>query len=544
MIARLCLSDMHLGDPRSTLSNPEVAAKVVAELAELSGGEVGELVLNGDVWEECVPGDMDKMADGFAASVLGASRTFFRPLFDKVKVGKIVYIPATTTSACGAGTAGSTSSSRAPARPTLGCRSTGRSGRGGTRSWPGVGAVELVASYPIYWDRSAGSDYPILVFTHGHLLDPLVLGTDAEAAYVALRVLGCSRPPRPSDPTRISCVADASEPFCLALWARYSRRDYAYANYVMRRVDCPQQCQWQEIFISGGDGCYATDCPIDQPPANQGRLGDVPRFLDLVMTDPDLPSPGRGDRGRSGGTRLQPAVVPGIRARPPGRPEGHLRRGRALRCRRLGRLDERARGPPAPLARPRLAEAGGRRADLVLPAGPHPRRRGPVGDNSCRTPRWFRWSTLGCGDSASCRIRCTPAAALTSARRGGARPTPRGSRRSTTSRSPPTSSGTCSPWATTRAPCTSCTRAGPSGRLAAACTGSRGPGRSSSWRSWSTSRTDAGWSGPTSSPAAPRPWASTSRPPCARPVFVLEWPPVEHAVQVAFAGCPRRSARG
>lgn len=25
---------------------------------------------------------------------------------------------------------------------------------------------------------------------------------------------------------------------------------------------------------------------------------------------------------------------------------------------------------------------------------------------------------------------------------------------------------------------------------------------------------------------------------------VLEWPPVEHAVQVAFAGCPRRSARG
>lgn len=293
MIARLCLSDMHLGDPRSTLSNPEVAAKVAAELAGLSGGEVGELVLNGDVWEECVPGDMDKMAEGLAASVLGCSRTFFGALFAKIKVGKVVYVPGNHDLSLWSWYC----------RKHLGLPGTCTPYNGiqvDRLAWPWCALFpislsgELVASYPIYWDRSAGSDYPILVFTHGHLLDPLVFGTDAEAAYVALRVLGCSRPPRPSDPTRISCVADASEAFCLALWARYSRRDYAYANYVMRRVDCPQQCWWQEVMPK--DGCYPTEgapyqIPSDQPPATQGRLGDVPRFLDLVMTDPNLPSP-------------------------------------------------------------------------------------------------------------------------------------------------------------------------------------------------------------------------------------------------------------
>ena len=61
MISRLCLSDLHLGDARSVLSSPEIADQVVNELATLSGGAIGTLILNGDMWEECVPADLTKL---------------------------------------------------------------------------------------------------------------------------------------------------------------------------------------------------------------------------------------------------------------------------------------------------------------------------------------------------------------------------------------------------------------------------------------------------------------------------------------------------
>ena len=38
MIARLCLSDLHLGDDRSTLASPDVVSSVVQSLREISGG--------------------------------------------------------------------------------------------------------------------------------------------------------------------------------------------------------------------------------------------------------------------------------------------------------------------------------------------------------------------------------------------------------------------------------------------------------------------------------------------------------------------------
>jgi hypothetical protein len=315
MIARLCLSDLHLGDPRSTLSNPEVAAEVASQLVEISGGKITELVLNGDVWEECVPGNMDDRTDGIATSVLHGSQIFFGALFEKIEVGKMVYVPgnhdlslwrwyrrtclnsqiANISYTCTPYSGMEIDRSKWPWNVLFGT------------SWSG----ELVASYPIYWDRSAGSDYPLLVFTHGHLLDPLVRGCDPEAEYVALAALGCRRPALPPDLAKVSALAEAVENFCSSLWARYSRRDNAFFNYVMRRLECPQSCQWQD-FVSK-DGFYSMQeqgqSVTDQPPSNQGRLGDVPWFLDLLLGDPDLPSPvGEIGRGPVGGEcRLQPA---------------------------------------------------------------------------------------------------------------------------------------------------------------------------------------------------------------------------------------------
>ena len=93
MLARVCLSDLHLGDARSVLSSPEIAASVVADLVELSGGAIGTLILNGDVWEECVPADMKILQSGIASSVLRASQGFLGALLQQIHVETVVVVP-------------------------------------------------------------------------------------------------------------------------------------------------------------------------------------------------------------------------------------------------------------------------------------------------------------------------------------------------------------------------------------------------------------------------------------------------------------------
>ena len=74
------MSDLHLGDPRSVFASPEVVRKVTAELASVSNGHIGKLIFAGDVWEESVPGNLDRLANGIARSVVDAS-TFYSPRF-------------------------------------------------------------------------------------------------------------------------------------------------------------------------------------------------------------------------------------------------------------------------------------------------------------------------------------------------------------------------------------------------------------------------------------------------------------------------------
>ena len=62
-------------------------------------------------------------------------------------------------------------------------------------------------SYPIFRDVSVGDDYPMLLFTHGHLLDPLVRGLDPYEEYLALGALGCYRPGSLERTTSIRFVA-------------------------------------------------------------------------------------------------------------------------------------------------------------------------------------------------------------------------------------------------------------------------------------------------------------------------------------------------
>lgn len=291
MIARLQLSDLHLGDPRSTLSNPEVADVVTDAVAELSGGEVGKLVVAGDSHEECVPGEPNKLVEGVADSVGRASEHFFGSLFRKVRVGELVWVPGNHDLSawhwyC-----------QSKQMPTV----TGYDGvLVPPDDWPwrlffpGLGAPLRVA-YPLYRDRAPGDDWPMLVTTHGHLLDPLVLGWDQPAKYAALSSIGCSAASVSREAGEVKSlrkVAEATLPFVLAMWRRYSERDYAYSNYIMRRLEHPLSCTLQPVSFPPGElvdaGPYTEG---DSAPPGQGLLASLPWLLEVLLLDPELPSP-------------------------------------------------------------------------------------------------------------------------------------------------------------------------------------------------------------------------------------------------------------
>ena len=291
MIARLQLSDLHLGDPRSTLSSPEVADAATDALAEISGGEVRKLVLAGDSHEECVPGSPGDLARGVARSVVRASESFFGSLFRKVRVGELVWVP------------GNHDLSAWHWYRQQGKQPTVTPYEGVTvdhHDWPwlhlfpGLASL-LTVAYPLYWDRAPGDDWPMLLTTHGHLLDPIVLGWDAQVKYAALESLGCHRPSvsrDASDTRSVRHLAEATLPFVLSMWKRYSARDYAYSNYVMRRLEHPQSCEFQALWYKN-EFFEVTESNIrsDAPPAGAGYSANLPWLLEVMLLDPELPSP-------------------------------------------------------------------------------------------------------------------------------------------------------------------------------------------------------------------------------------------------------------
>lgn len=284
MLARMQLSDLHLGDPRSVLSRPEVARAVALSLAELSEGRVGKLVLAGDAHEECVPRDLDSLADGVAASVAEASRNFFGTLFSETLVDEVVWVPGNHDLCVWSWYQAQRKREDDVVTPYEGVE-VDRSEWPWRDLYPGLAGGFKVA-YPLYWDRAPGEDYPLLLTTHGHLLDPLVLGWDSEASYMALRALGCPRPEVPREDEQVSSlrkVARDTLGFVLSVWERYSARDFAYANYVMRRLERPRSSTLRErvgVVRSAGD----------DSPAGEGYASNLPWLLGVLTMDPELPS--------------------------------------------------------------------------------------------------------------------------------------------------------------------------------------------------------------------------------------------------------------
>lgn len=288
MIARLQISDLHLGDPRSTLSNPQVAAKAVAAIADASNGHVGKLVVAGDAHEECVPGNMNNLILGVATSVADASTHFFGELFKKVKVDELVVVPGNHDLSVWAWYDRKRGGN--VVTDYRGCR-VPASEWPWRMFYPGFEGSEITFAYPIYWDTSVGKDYPMLLTTHGHLFDPLVLGWDPEHEYALLSALGCTRPNVPRDAGELKSLKQLAEltlPFCEQLWARYSERDYVYSNYIMRRLEHPQSCPWQSRLAPG---FYQLEEYHDQPKGGQGYAANLPWFLQVMIQDLYLPTP-------------------------------------------------------------------------------------------------------------------------------------------------------------------------------------------------------------------------------------------------------------
>jgi hypothetical protein len=297
----MCLSDLHLGDARSVLSGEKTARSVVERLAHLAGEpgpggvrpEVDTLVLNGDIWEECVPSGMvDDLRGYFQPSVLEASSRFFGHLLSTIDVRKIVWIPGNHDLSLWALLVGMPSQLATPTRGLILESPI-------VRQLLGVDSAVSVA-YPGLLVQPAADDFPYVYFTHGHLLDRMVRGLDSEATYMGLRVLGCPRPRVPIDPSEVSSVVELArltDPFTLSLWERYSRRDYLYSNKIMRRLDHPTSCPLQVgLAHVPRDGkslisIVEVDSLNDPSSPRDGLMAEVPFFLDVMTTDPRLPTP-------------------------------------------------------------------------------------------------------------------------------------------------------------------------------------------------------------------------------------------------------------
>jgi hypothetical protein len=281
---------MHLGDNKSSLNNQAIVAKVVADLADYAGPKVDTLVLNGDIWEQCIPaGTLEEdPGDGFCSSVTKASRQFFGALFSKIRIGNVVWVPGNhdlslwkrLSDSSGLPFHTKPSGESLPAMDS-------KSKKFFNSLFGSVIAFKV--AYPLYLEsQSDPIDFPLVLFSHGHLMDTLVRGEDSEATYLALRALGCGRPTLPpdsSDILSIAQIAEATDDFTLSLWKQDSEVDYTFWNKISRRLSHPESCLLKGLPSQPVGRLNHPASPRD------GLMPFVCDFLEVALTDPSLPTP-------------------------------------------------------------------------------------------------------------------------------------------------------------------------------------------------------------------------------------------------------------
>ena len=247
----VALSDLHLGYELSVLNDPAAQNRVVEELADLCSGKTDRLILNGDIFEGCVPSDAGTCDPaGFSPRVAQVSRSFFQKIADKIEVASLVFVWGNHdyTMWRHLATSCKTRTFTNDVREDFLVRRDGGNARGSEAFLSDVIGpahakfARIRSAYPNY---ILGHGWPYLVFHHGHFLDDLVIGRETEAKYLGLKILtGQERPAVDIDgeETVISIHAK-TEAFVAALWEYDSRaRELEWAIFRRGEIDDRLTC--------------------------------------------------------------------------------------------------------------------------------------------------------------------------------------------------------------------------------------------------------------------------------------------------------------
>lgn len=295
----VALSDLHLGYDRSLLGT-EAAREGLAEVvADLSGGVVDHLVLDGDALEICVPRDAGMLDDhGFPAETASCSRDLFAALCSTTKIGQMTFVwgnhdlalwkrvatmcqvPTTT----GLGVAHRPSCDLVLQEP--GGILPGSASFLDDFVGPARARVTSVTS--AYPNLVVGDGWPYVVFHHGHLLDSLVLGQDSEAKYAALlAAAGASRPAvnvHDVDLT-VKKLCDLTTDFVCKVW-EYDSLARRVEWSVMRRFSPVPPCP---RFPTEPAPAHRAVLPPEPP--TPGLASRWTWYADLLLRDPSTPAP-------------------------------------------------------------------------------------------------------------------------------------------------------------------------------------------------------------------------------------------------------------
>lgn len=282
----VCLSDFHLGDAGCALKNQAAASSLADYLAQVTNKSIDTLVLNGDIWEQCIPVHTGQNPErGFFRSVASASQQVFGAILGQIAVKRMVWVPGNHDFTLFKRLAHSRNLSSLYTLP-IGLPITAHD-NSVTKDFFEVllpaqaQSCEFRLAYPNFASRM---QFPYILFTHGHLFDPFVLGWNDDAKSRALYLMGLSKA-IDQDIESMEELAEQTAPFMPVVWGEDSQLGYVYWNYINRRLDHSQSCSL------AGTKSQKISSDVEPTSPRDGFLPKVPWYLNLAVTDKDLPSP-------------------------------------------------------------------------------------------------------------------------------------------------------------------------------------------------------------------------------------------------------------
>jgi hypothetical protein len=219
----IVLSDTHLGYDRSKLNTPEAQDYLASQIAQVSGGEVYKLILNGDFFEGCIPKDAELIGDDMISPfTLQTCQSFFKILTSRVKIRDLHIVPGNHDYAYWRDLIKTENSS--PLSMSLAILGV-----------PPPNYTYL--HFPVY-------AFSNCYFHHGHFLDDLIIGQKSKVEYDALELI--EMPPRPNinlkKDNSLDYITEATDEFVAKMWAPNSRiREVEWD--LLRKDDPRLHCQ-------------------------------------------------------------------------------------------------------------------------------------------------------------------------------------------------------------------------------------------------------------------------------------------------------------